>query len=80
MKVVLDTNILLVSISPKSPYRWIFDAFLSETFSLCVTTDILAEYEEIIGRETTPEMASLTLQLIENAVNTELITRYFEWH
>jgi putative PIN family toxin of toxin-antitoxin system len=80
MKVVLDTNILLVSVSPKSPYRWIFDAFLSEKFTMCVTTDILTKYEEIIGREMKPELASLILQLIENAVNTEFITRYFEWH
>jgi len=74
MRIVLDTNVLLVSISPRSPFRWIFDAFLEEKFTLCVTTEILAEYEEIIARESNPEMASLALQLIENAVNTKLIT------
>ncbi len=80
MKIVLDTNVLLVAISPRSPFRWIFDAFLAEKFTLCVTTEILAEYEEIIARESTPELASLALQVIENAVNTEFITRYFKWN
>jgi len=80
MKIVLDTNVVLVSISPRSPFRWIFDAFLEEKFTLCVTTEILAEYEEIIARESNPELASLALQLIENAVNTELITRYYKWN
>ncbi|MEL6720635.1 MAG: PIN domain-containing protein, partial [Bacteroidota bacterium] len=46
MKIVLDTNVLLVALSRRSPYRSIFDAFLQEDISLCVTTDILTEYEE----------------------------------
>lgn len=49
-KIVLDTNVLLVSISPRSPYRWVFDAFIDEKFTLFVTTDILLEYEEIISK------------------------------
>ena len=43
LKIVLDTNVLLVSISSKSRYRPILDAFLNEKFELCVTTDILME-------------------------------------
>ncbi len=43
MKVVLDTNVLLVAISRKSDYYSIFDAFLQGKFELCVTTDILDE-------------------------------------
>ena len=46
MKVVLDTNVLLVSISQRSRLHWIFDALLKGRYSLCVTTDILLEYEE----------------------------------
>jgi putative PIN family toxin of toxin-antitoxin system len=80
MRVVLDTNVLLVSISPRSAFRWLFDAFLEEKFTLCVTTEILAEYEEILARESNEKLASLALQLIENAVNTELITRYYKWN
>jgi uncharacterized protein len=80
MRIVLDTNILLVSISPRSAFRWLFDAFLEEKFILCVTTEILAEYEEILARESNRELASLALQLIENAVNTEFTTRYYKWN
>jgi len=46
MKVVLDTNVLLVAIARKSEFRLIFDAFLEEKITICVTTDILTEYEE----------------------------------
>jgi uncharacterized protein len=80
VKVVIDTNILLVSISPRSAYRWVFDAFLNESYILCVTTDILMEYEEILSREMGSELASVILQIIEEAVNVEFITKYFQWN
>ena len=46
---------------------------------MCVTTEILAEYEEILKRHSGEKFASLALQLIENAVNTTIITRYYCW-
>lgn len=80
MNIVLDTNVLLVAIAKKSDYRPIFDAFLNEAYNLCVTTDILSEYEEIIGDHLGKRLASNLLQLIENAPNVQLITRYFKWN
>lgn len=80
MKLVLDTNVLLVSISPRSDYHWIFQSFIAEDFQLCVTTDILAEYEEIIEQHMGHEVADTILQIIENAVNVELVTRYYKWN
>jgi len=78
-KIVIDTNVLLVSISENSKYRWLFDKFINEEFVLCVTTDILLEYEEIIKKHTTKKIADIVLQIIENAVNVEFITRYYKW-
>jgi predicted nucleic acid-binding protein len=72
--------VLLVSISSKSKYRPIFDAFLNEDFDLCVTTDILLEYEEIIKTHMGDKVAEYVLQLIENAPNVRWITNYFKWH
>ncbi len=57
MKVVLDTNILMVSVSIKSKYYWVFEAFLKKEYDLCVTTDILMEYEEIIAIHMGKEVA-----------------------
>jgi len=80
LKVVLDTNILFVSISPRSTYHWVFQKFINEEFILCVTTDILQEYEEIIGNHMGQEVANTVLQLIENSINVEYITKYFRWN
>ena len=80
MKIVLDTNILLVCISKHSELRWIFDRFLDESYTLCVTTEIMAEYEEILERFMGHALASAILQIIENAPNVELVTTYYAWN
>jgi len=80
MRVVLDTNVLLVSITPKSIFYPIFDSFLKEDYELCVTNEILLEYEEILKKKVGLELASVVIDIIENAPNTIFITRYFEWN
>ncbi len=50
MKIVLDTNVLVNSFLKKSKNYWIWKALESQQLTLCVTTDILLEYEEIITR------------------------------
>ncbi len=80
MNIVLDTNILLVSISPRSKFYPIFRAFEEEQDSLCVTTDILIEYEEILRRHVDKVLTTVILQIIENAPNTKLVSRYYKWN
>ena len=80
MKIILDTNVLLVSISSKSKFRPIFEAFINEEYTLCVTTDVLFEYEEIIRKHMGSEFSEYVLQLIENANNVEWITNYYKWN
>ena len=50
MKIVLDTNCLVRVLPKKSPYRYLWEAFLRGEFYLCFTTEILHEYEEILSR------------------------------
>ena len=50
MKIVLDTNVLVNSFLKNSKNYWIWKALEAQQLTLCVTTDILLEYEEIIAR------------------------------
>lgn len=79
VRVVLDTNVLLVSISPHAPNHWIIRRFLNEDFVLCVTTDILLEYEEVFTRHMGALAATNFMEALDNAPHVELITRYFKW-
>jgi putative PIN family toxin of toxin-antitoxin system len=80
MKIVLDTNVLLVSISRKSKDNWILQRFLNEDYTLCVTHDILLEYEEIIARHMSVNAATEIINLLLNAPTVLLITRYYQWN
>lgn len=79
-RIVLDTNILIAAIGSTSPYRWLFDAFLDSAFSLCVSTPILLEYEEVLARKTSPLVARNVLSLLLIAPNVERIEPRFHWH
>lgn len=75
--VVIDTNCLLQIIARKSPYRPIWDAFLAGRYQLCVSNDILDEYQEVLGQQITPTVAENVTLLILNKKNVSLIDPHF---
>lgn len=72
-RIVLDTNCLLQILPSISPYHEVWNAILDGRVSLCVNTEILEEYEEIIGNKTTPEIASNIVEAI-----ARLSTTYYQ--
>jgi uncharacterized protein len=78
--VVLDTNVLLVSVSSKSPFHWILLSLIEGKYTLCVTTDILAEYAEIIEHHMGSIASDNALGLIEKLPNVKLVTTYYKFH
>jgi len=79
VKIVLDTNIFWVAISRRSKTHWVINELLKGTYILCVTTDILDEYEEIIGQKLGSDTAKSTMELLDNLPNVEYITRFYRW-
>lgn len=80
MRVVLDTNIILASFSRHSPYRLVMDAFRSRAFSLCLTTEILLEYEEKLHKKFSKEAASLFMEALPDRSNVEWVNIYYKWN
>lgn len=78
-RIVLDTNCLLPSISCRSRYYPVWDRFICGEYDLCVTTEILAEYEEIVGRMTSPVVARLVVEAILRSPNTLRIEASFRF-
>ncbi len=79
MKIVLDTNILWVSISRRSKTHRVISELIKGTYILCVTTDILDEYEEIISQKLGQDTAKSIMELLDNLPNVEYITKYYRW-
>ena len=65
-QVVIDTNCLVQMISLHSPYRLIWNAFLAGKFQLCISNEILEEYQEIIEEQTTSRIAENVILLLLN--------------
>ena len=64
LRIVLDTNCLLQSLPSKSPYHKIWNDVLCGKISLCVNTEILDEYEEILAQKTNSEVANNVVEAI----------------
>jgi len=79
MRIVLDTNSLLVSIGRKSKYRPIFDAFLNGEITLLISNDILSEYVEIIEERTNEIVANNISDLLMSSPDVEKVSIYFKW-
>ena len=63
-RIVLDTNCLLQSLPSKSPYHKIWTDVLCGKISLCVNTEILDEYEEILSQKINSEVATNVVEAI----------------
>lgn len=80
MKIVLDTNCLLMSLSRRSPYYPVWRDFVDGKYTLCVTNEILAEYEEILTDKVGAEIASNVITAILDLPNTKMIQVYYHLH
>lgn len=79
MKVVLDTNVLLISIPSRSPYHGIIQAFNKRQFQLIITNSIFLEYEEILTKKANAVVANNVLQALLEAPNVIDATTYYNW-
>ncbi|NJN34970.1 MAG: putative toxin-antitoxin system toxin component, PIN family [Saprospiraceae bacterium] len=79
MRVVLDSNVLLISISRRSQHHPIFQAILSGTITLCVSNSILEEYEEKIGEFWSPEVANNTIETLMKSPYMERFDPRYNW-
>ena len=78
-RVVLDTNCLLQALPSRSPYHKIWTEILAGRISLCVNTDILNEYEEILAEKTSAEIAHNVVEAIARLNTTEFQEVYIHF-
>lgn len=78
--VVLDTNCVVQSISRCSRYRAIWDNFMCGSYLLCVSNEILNEYQEILERVTNINVAKNILEAIVNSPFTRFYSPHFKFN
>ncbi|CAN5574437.1 hypothetical protein BH10ACI1_BH10ACI1_33280 [soil metagenome] len=80
LKILLDTNILLICLATKSKYRPIFDALLRGKFELIISNEILTEYIEILERKTNQTIANNVAELLLSLTNVRKNEVYYRWN
>ena len=78
--VVLDTNALIQALPTRSRYHKIWSDFLAGAYCLCVSNEILTEYEEILAEHTSPEVAHNVVEAIARHPKTVHSESYFRFH
>ena len=79
MRIVLDTNCLIQSISPRSRYYAVWESLVEGQNTLCVSNEIIMEYLEILQRLTDHDTAETVVKTIINSKFVEFITPYYNF-
>ena len=68
-RVVIDTNCLLQMLGRRSAYHALWRAFVDERFTLCLSNEILSEYEEILAQKASALAAHRFVQVVLHSPN-----------
>ncbi|HYV91373.1 MAG TPA: putative toxin-antitoxin system toxin component, PIN family [Chitinophagales bacterium] len=80
MRVVLDTNALLVSVPTRSDFRLVIDSFADKKYELLVTNEILSEYAEVLELKNGIFVAGNVVDFILHRKNLIRIQIYYRWN
>lgn len=79
-RIVLDTNCLIAILSRKGNYFPVWQGLHQGKYILCVSNDILKEYEEILSLKTNSIIASNVIQTLINSPFVEFVEAYYHFH
>ena len=68
-RIVIDTNCMLAILPSRSPYHRVWTEFLDGNLEICVSNEILMEYEEVLSEKTSSTFASSIIQALLNRKN-----------
>lgn len=80
MNIVLDTNIILQVAFTEKPQKLVWDKLISGAYTLCVTEDILYEYQEkIIDCFHNELLANVFINVLINSPYVKRIETFFRY-
>ena len=73
-RIVIDTNCLLAILPSQSPYHKVWTDFLNQEIEICISNEVLMEYEEILSIKTSPFFAHAIIKTLLNKRNLIRVT------
>src|SRR4051794_15605046 len=80
MKIVLDTNVVLVSLPSNSKYAPIVDALFDSKINLVISTSIYFEYTEVLNLRARKTIANAFDDYLQTSKSVFITTPYFHWN
>lgn len=79
IKAVIDTNVLVSSLSSRSIYHWLLSAILNGAIDLFITDEILLEYEEVLSIKYSKTVSTNFLVALQELPNVHFTRIYYRW-
>ena len=79
LRLVLDTNVFMVSLAPQYKYRWIYDCLIQGKFELALSNEILTEYHEQVVLRYGIDRTDAQLDYLLLLPNVILTNPSFNW-
>lgn len=76
-RIVLDTNCLVAALARNSEFYPVWKGLQEGKYTLCVTNEILAEYQEIIAQKTSAIVAENVINLLLKSDYVLFVDTYF---
>jgi len=80
MRIVLDSNVLLVALGKRSLYKLIWQTFAKGLYKIVVSEEILHEYEEILLQHAAPGIADLVLESFVESPDVIYQRIFYNWN
>ena len=81
MNIVLDSNVILQVAFTQKPLRIVWDKLLEGSYTLCVTEDILYEYQEkVIDCFHNEQLANLLINTLLNCAFVKRVETYIPYN
>lgn len=80
MKVVIDSNVLLVAVGRRSRFRPIWQAFINGDYQIVISEEIIHEYEEILNEHSAPGVAALVMEILSISPDVIYKRIYYAWN
>jgi putative PIN family toxin of toxin-antitoxin system len=79
MRVVLDSNVLLVALGAKSRFKPIWDTFVDGKYQLIIADEIVYEYHEILTQYSAVGIAEKVIEVFVESPDIVFQKIYYKW-
>lgn len=79
LHVVLDTNIIVSALANTSTYHSIIEAYFNDAFALCISNEIVLEYEEVLKSKYNLQTAESFINAITINPTTKFSHIHYKW-